>query len=417
MMRKYFNYHIFYKILLPLILLAPGVAIASPLEQLLTSEHLFQGVESDSKAFWPFNIKITNYNQESGTFEGQINWPGLKTTAKLKGKHASDSIEFTTTEYVGRNRRALLGCVYKLNTLSGGWIKGSWDAPPSHNGKYTKREIQIYLNPNDNQLKVGTLTLSTRFNDIESLDLKASGAYHIHRDSISSIVVQSDKYRVSLYKIGDIGSGPQRYLNDFKQVYTSFRYANNKDYVESKTWQKFNLDLKYLTKPDIAYRIPCNSELVGICDKLKIDNGNVVFESGYIWLLGSGLILEASAIYNNGDPSNITPENISKAIQGRNSAIEEKALVDRGLIVGKVLTTEAHQLAIKATNNQIHLNLSHRGLLNPRDRSLPSALEESDWDFVHKQLNPYLSIWNSKFPSISEQELLGSTSTSSAAGF
>lgn len=409
-------FQLYQLLLLCLTAISPSAFSAEPSE-LLMQGGTFHGVVSDSKSHWPFNVKFLNYDEQSGSFEGEISWPGLRSTAKLEGKVSNDTIEFTTTKAIRRGR-VLLGCTYRFNLVQGKWFKGDWDAPETHKGMFSQRAVMIHLDNLDTQLRIGSLSLNSENKGLPSLDFSAVSSNYVQSDIISSVSHSGDQYYVYLDKLGNIGKVPQEYYNNFKQLHESFVYFNSQNYRDTESWKTFRDELTQLVKPTIAYKVPCVNMYHEICKSLQIDNPNIIFESGDVWLLGSGVILKATASYRNQAPEAITKDSIVKVISGRNSFIEEKMMSDRGLIVGSMLTTEAHYLGIRVQNQKIELELAHRRFKEEHNSNLPEILTVDDWGFVDHQITPYLSIWDSQLPKASESELLSKTSqTGSNDGF
>lgn len=400
-----------FKLILIILFAALSVNInASPINKLLLEGEKINGMISAAHGSWPFYIEINNYDEVTGKFDGVITWTTLKGPAYFEGTSNGSTIQFTTTKFVKNRGRAILGCTYTLSKIDGDWLLGGWVAPDRYKGRFTKRQIKIHLNPGNGHFRIGQLTLVDRIEDIESIVQERSVSTYIAEEFISNITIDKGKYYVNLSQHGQLSNGPEEYYDDFKSTYDLFAYYNS-DYQQSKTWVDFKEKAKNISIPAVAYKIDCQLDYNGICGKLIINNDLLIQGGGFLWVLGSGLVIEAVGNYKTTDPAKLNPEIIAQTIQSRNATIKSSDLYDANhrYLTGKTLKTPEHQFNVSMQNDEIILHMKHQ--------NLSESLEEADWAFIHSRLAPYLRIWDSNIVHETESELLETSDSNIASGF
>ena len=82
-----------------------GGGVGSPFLQTLTSGNTLsgeaweiQGPRNGRK--WPFKVKITSYDPDTGAIVGEITWPTLSSVHRIRGTLAGTSLNFTETEAI-----------------------------------------------------------------------------------------------------------------------------------------------------------------------------------------------------------------------------------------------------------------------------------------------------------------------------
>jgi hypothetical protein len=104
---------------------APPSAFAR-LEAACMEGTLLQGAAEGDGESWPFVVQITQYDPNTGTFEGRIEWTTLEAVHRIEGLLAGDTLIFQEVEYI-QEGFALLDCSYVFDlTEVDGQITGTW---------------------------------------------------------------------------------------------------------------------------------------------------------------------------------------------------------------------------------------------------------------------------------------------------
>jgi hypothetical protein len=97
----------------------------------LTSGTVLQGEVVDKKGTrFPGTIRITNANDLTGDFVGEVSWHSLNSVHKIEGRVKGNTVVFKETAYI-RQGGAHLNCEYALvfdgQTLQGRWVEPGVD--------------------------------------------------------------------------------------------------------------------------------------------------------------------------------------------------------------------------------------------------------------------------------------------------
>lgn len=117
------------RVLLPLILIViflfSGTGIAATL---VPNGAVFKGEVTDKKgARFPSTIRITNIEEATGDFTGEVSWPSLNSVHRIEGRIQGSTVVFKETEHIKRGG-AHLNCEYAF-VFDGQTLRGQWLEP------------------------------------------------------------------------------------------------------------------------------------------------------------------------------------------------------------------------------------------------------------------------------------------------
>jgi len=91
---------------------------------IFTSGREFSGEARQGSKTWPFKIKVVNYNNSTGAFNGEISWSSLSSIHRIRGVIKGKTLTFTEVEALRRGS-AHLNVSYSL-TASAQDAQGTW---------------------------------------------------------------------------------------------------------------------------------------------------------------------------------------------------------------------------------------------------------------------------------------------------